>query len=83
MNQCRDDVIRLMNELVRAINSRPDRTSTAVSIVNHLMARTGLDGVVHAPSDDRVADAKRHLAAAEGLLRDHYTETTGDEDAPF
>jgi hypothetical protein len=47
------------------------------------MARTGLDGVVHAPSDDRVAEAKRHLAAAEGLLRDHYVDTTGDEDAPF
>ncbi len=83
MYRHQDDVIRLMNELVRAINRRSDRTSTAVTIVNHLMARTGLDGVVRAPSDDRVEDAKRFLAAAEGLLRDHYTETTGDEDAPF
>jgi hypothetical protein len=83
MNQCRDDVIRLMNELIRAVNARPDRTSTAVTVAYHFIARTGLDGVVHAPFDDKVEDAKRFLAAAEGLLRDHYTETTGDEDAPF
>lgn len=83
MTQCRDDVIRLMNELIRAINSRPDRTSTAVTVAYHFIARTGLDGVVHAPNADRVDEAKRHLAAAEGLLRDHYSATTGDEDVPF
>lgn len=83
MNQPQDDVIRLLDEMVRAVNSRPDRVSVAVTIVYHLMARTGLNGVVCAPSDDKVSDAQRHLAAAEGLLRDHYSETTGEEDAPF
>ena len=83
MSDCCDDVFRLMDELIRAVNVRPDRTSTAVSVAYHFIARTGLDGVVHAPTADRVADAKRHLAAAEGLLRDHYEATTGDGDVPF
>lgn len=78
-----EDVYTLLDLLTRAIMRRPDRVSLAVTVAHHFLARTGLHGMIRAPEDDKVAFAQRYLSAAEWLIREHYAETTGDEDAPF
>jgi hypothetical protein len=74
----------LIDLLTTALTAQVDDKAAAVWACNRVIGATGIDGVVHDPTDSNPGQAAiRHLRAASVLLERQSSIFRGDEDIPF
>ena len=70
--------------LATCLKAQPDSQGAAAWATNRLIAATGIDGVVHDPTDsDPLTVAVKYMRAASALLHRQLAIRSGAEDIPF